>query len=94
MPYFIEQPEGQFEFIEGDLVMKDLDSDVVCAYVVSEKISRTATFKRESLAPKAERRFRCKDGQLRTKSQMGQEDLDFLKEKMVKTRAARGKATS
>ena len=94
MPYFIERPEGQFEFVEGDLVMEDLASDIVCAYVVSEKISRTAAFKRESLAPKVERRFRCKDGQLRTKSQMGQEDQDFLKEKMAKTRAARGQAAS
>lgn len=94
MLYFIEKPEGQFELVEGDLRMEDLAADVVCAYIVSEKVSRTATFKRESLAPKVERRFRCRDGQLRTKSEMGQEDLDFLKEKMVKTRAARGKATS
>ena len=92
MPYFIENADGSFELVEKPFAMEDLTDDVACAYVISEKISRTATFKRESLAPKAERRFRCKDGQLRTKSQMGQEDLDFLKEKMIKTRAARGKA--
>ena len=94
MPYFIEKPEGVFEKVEGELVVEELAADVIAAYVISEKVSRAATFKRESLAPKPERRFRCRDGQLRTKSQMSQEDQDFLKEKMEKTRAARGKATS
>ena len=92
MPYFVENSEGEFIFVEKDFVMEDLTDDTVCAYVVSEKVSRTATFKREALAPKKERRFRCRDGVLRTKSEMSADDLEFLKEKMSKTRAARGKA--
>lgn len=94
MPYFIENSDGSFSLVEKPFVMEDLTDDIVCAYIVSEKVSRTATFKRESLAPKPEHRFRCRDGQLRTKSQMSQEDQDFLKEKMAKTRAARGQAAS
>lgn len=94
MPYFIENADGSFELIEKDFVMEELSDDIVAAYTINEKISRTATFKRESLAPKAERRFRCRDGQLRAKSEMSDEDREFLKEKMEKTRAARGKATS
>lgn len=90
MPYFIEKPEGQFTLIKGDLVVEELPDDIVAAYAVSEKISKTASFTRESLLPKKERRFRCRDGQLRTKSEMSEDDLNFLKEKMARTRAARG----
>lgn len=94
MPYFIETVDGGFELIEKPFAMEDLTDNIVAAYTVNEKISRTSSFKREVLAPKPERRFRCKDGQLRTKAEMSDEDKAFLKEKMAKTRAARGKATS
>lgn len=91
MPYFIEKPEDVFEKVEGELVVEDLAVDVVAAYVISEKVSRAATFKRESLVQKPARRFRCQDGVLRTKDEMSDADKAFLKAKMEKTRAARGK---
>lgn len=94
MPYFIENSDGDFELIEKDFAMEDLSDDIACAYIVSEKISRTATFKREAIGPKKERRFRCADGQLRTKEEMSEADFAFLKDKMAKTRAARGQAAS
>lgn len=92
MPYFIEKPQGVFEKFEGELIVENLPADVVAAYVISERVSKQATFQRESLLPKKERRFRCRDGQLRTKSEMSEDDLAFMKEKMAKTRAARGKS--
>ena len=92
MPHFIEKVDGSFEFVNADVNEENLGEEVVAAYVVSEKLSRTSTFKRETVAPKQERRFRCQDGTLKLKSEMTDEDIAFLNEKMAKARSARKKA--
>jgi len=93
MPYFVENADGTYSLVDKDFVMEELGDEVVAAYTIEKKISRTVGFKSESLITKAPRRFRCKDGQLRTKEEMSEDDKLFMKQKMAKTRAAKkGKA--
>lgn len=94
MPYFVEREGGVFEIVEKDFDMADLDEGVVAAYTIDQKVTRKTTFETERVKPKPERRFRCKDGKLRTKSEMSEEDKAFLSERMTKTRAARKSAAT
>ncbi len=89
MSYFVERIDGQFELFQGTVDLGALPEDVLSVYIVSEKHTRTMSFNSESLVPKRQRRFRCQDGQLRTRDEMSQEDVAFLAAKMANARAAR-----
>ena len=89
MSYFVERIDGQFELFQGTVDLGSLPEDVLSVYIVSEKHTRTMSFNSESLVPKRKRRFRCQDGQLRTREEMSLEDVAFLASKMANARNAR-----
>lgn len=89
MPYFEEKHDGTLVKVEEELNMETIGDDVLAIYTVNEKISRSTTFVRQSVAPKVERKFRCRDGQLKSRSEMNEDDIAFMKEKLQKARDAR-----